>query len=753
VLNLAGITSSILKTDGSNNVVAAINGVDYIGTLFRNWTMSSGALTPTTTIGIIVNASSTIDRLTVNNGTTTNATSTNLHVSGETKLATSFTGLLKAASGVVSTAIAGVDFINNSFRDWQVSGGSLTPTTTIGITVQASSTIRGLTMDLSTTTQATTTIGYIINDLKLGATGILASATDGVLTLLGIGNGNDENLTIDFDNASANTVTIASGTGVATTTFSGMSLSIVSASTTATSSLHGLYIPGKPCNGFTSGGALTVNSTGEVICSNDDSGGGSFSGAAHAIVVSVDGSTLSSSSTPNMVAFNATNTDATSTVRGMFAVGTSTPAGDSLFTIGTSSPLMHIDKSSGKIGFGCENGTPTRFSFGCGTNNNVNTNIMGLFQDSADARFGVSVGDDFIGLKSAGGRVGIFGFDYAAGSALDIVMQEFGGKVGIGTTTPWATLSVMPQTYSASVPLFTIATSTNASSTVFHINATSTTLIPQQPALALKRATTEVGSRVLVGMLESKTGSLDQVTVMGRINTEGWLSFGCDNPGVFAAVTADGVTCGVLFYGEDGAGGSLTNANTYGQNYANVADNTAAGGAGVFAQVGGGILAGTSTPIFSAKVRINGVQNSSTTQFYVGFTDVAPTGASFDTTPTAGCYFTASSTQANWQAVSRTSAAAITQVNTGVSSSTVFTGAGEFREFRVEADSNGCYFYIKSVGEDMFTKVATITTNLSASLTNQGWNAGVYYGRINGAATIGFDFYKFRVWVRDIWPI
>lgn len=48
----------------------------------------------------------------------------------------------------------------------------------------------------------------------LAAAGVRFSASDGVLTLLGLGNGNDENLTFDFDNAAANTVAVGTGTGV-----------------------------------------------------------------------------------------------------------------------------------------------------------------------------------------------------------------------------------------------------------------------------------------------------------------------------------------------------------------------------------------------------------------------------------------------------------------------------------------------------------------------------------------------------------
>ncbi|MDE2071681.1 MAG: hypothetical protein KGI70_03055 [Patescibacteria group bacterium] len=81
VLNLAGLTSTLLKTDSSNNVVAASAGIDYATPAqiqtFKDWQITGGYLAPTTTIGVIVNASSTIGNgtqtggLTISGGATT----------------------------------------------------------------------------------------------------------------------------------------------------------------------------------------------------------------------------------------------------------------------------------------------------------------------------------------------------------------------------------------------------------------------------------------------------------------------------------------------------------------------------------------------------------------------------------------------------------------------------------------------------------------------------------------------------------
>src|SRR5262249_30679647 len=61
-LFISSVPGVILKTDASGNVVPAIPGVDYStgGTGTLTWEVQSGVLVPTTTIGIFVNASSTI---------------------------------------------------------------------------------------------------------------------------------------------------------------------------------------------------------------------------------------------------------------------------------------------------------------------------------------------------------------------------------------------------------------------------------------------------------------------------------------------------------------------------------------------------------------------------------------------------------------------------------------------------------------------------------------------------------------------
>lgn len=87
---------------------------------------------------------------------------------------------------------------------------------------------------LQTFQSTTATIASaVVNTLDVFATGVRLTATDGILTLLGLGNGNDENLTIDLDNAAANNVAIGSGTGVTGITFGTIGISANASSTFA----------------------------------------------------------------------------------------------------------------------------------------------------------------------------------------------------------------------------------------------------------------------------------------------------------------------------------------------------------------------------------------------------------------------------------------------------------------------------------------------------------------------------------------
>lgn len=184
----------------------------YWKSQFGEWIVSNGNLVPTTTRGIFLTSSSTIQNLDTINGTTTNSTSTNLYVSGSASIPVlknlTSNGFVKTSgangtlsvdtntyitgnqtitlSGVVSgsgatsitTTYSGVDP-----RGWNVLNGALTPTTTTyGILVNnASSTITNLDSVNSTSTNSTSTNNYVSGQLRVASLSGVLKATSGVV--------------------------------------------------------------------------------------------------------------------------------------------------------------------------------------------------------------------------------------------------------------------------------------------------------------------------------------------------------------------------------------------------------------------------------------------------------------------------------------------------------------------------------------------------------------------------------------------
>jgi hypothetical protein len=125
--------------------------------------------------------------------------------------------------------------------------------------------------------------------------------------------------------------------------------------------------------------------------------------------------------------------------------GSTTPGANTAFVVGTSTWTgIHVNSSTGKVGVGCENTSPAKGAFDCGTNVNVNPNIKFLVQDAADARMGAAAADIGVFMKSNTGTIGggIYAYNYALGAGRSLILNEFGGNVGVGTTTPWRGFAV-----------------------------------------------------------------------------------------------------------------------------------------------------------------------------------------------------------------------------------------------------------------------------------------------------------------------
>ena len=108
------------------------------------------------------------------------ASTTNLNISGISS------ALLKTVNGSVVAAVAGTDYLTNAFKDWDVVNGYLTPTSTLGIIVNASSTIGsgtqtgGLTISGGATTTGN---AYFAGNVGIGTTSLSKLTLNGELTL------------------------------------------------------------------------------------------------------------------------------------------------------------------------------------------------------------------------------------------------------------------------------------------------------------------------------------------------------------------------------------------------------------------------------------------------------------------------------------------------------------------------------------------------------------------------------------------
>lgn len=310
------------------------------------------------------------------------------------------------------------------------------------------------------------------------------------------------------------------------------------------------------------------------------------------------------------------------------------------------------------------------------------------------------------------------------------------GRTGIGSTTPWGFLSVVSN---GTPPEFIIATTTGVAPT-FSVNATTSTIGGS--------VTVDSGARVMVGNFENYSGfdGFDQFHVDGRISSS-WNYRECIPQGQ-TTVTADTFNyCNGWYWAEDNTGQTnITNTNGIGYMASLSTTAVANDGNGFFMSDGNAVIRlGTSTPIMETMANIGNIGTS--TSYYFGYTTMSPSGTSYEVTPTVGCYFTASSTQANWWAICQTSASLITMVDTTIASSTTTNMP---RKMRIEASDTIARFYIASTSE-RYVKIE-ITTNIptNTNMTSAGfWNG--FTGATSAALTQNryFRFVYLKGWLKN----
>lgn len=255
---------------------------------------------------------------------------------------------------------------------------------------------------------------------------------------------------------------------------------------------------------------------------------------------------------------------------------------------------------------------------------------------------------------------------------------------------------------------------------------------------------------------------LDTFNVDGPINNLDWSILECkaegakktgqigtDITGSLLSTTL-GYPCGDFSYIEDGAAVADFVTQT-GSQYVRLR----AGATGTTNSIGDGMgmmlttafmTVATNTPKMEIRVRTGTSQFASSTVFAFGFTDHTGINADFAAVPTNGCFFAATSTDVNWEAICKVGAS-ITAVNTGIATSTVVTGnSAHENEFRIEMNSTSqVNFYTKAYGTSTWTLLTTMTTNIFTGVINPM----IGMGKTATGQSPELDVSRIRVWYKE----
>jgi hypothetical protein len=261
------------------------------------------------------------------------------------------------------------------------------------------------------------------------------------------------------------------------------------------------------------------------------------------------------------------------------------------------------------------------------------------------------------------------------------------GDVGIGTTSPWATLSVVTGTSSSNekYPAFVFATTSN-----WLLNG-------QRPILwgfatttgDLNRERVAIGTTSVWG---SNGGIRDSLTVDGRIYST-WMNVNCYAGSSMAAnVTADTAgVCGdfMLDINTDGGLSAVTGLYPPRVRVRAGINSTFAASEAAYLRTNTLMGPATSSPVMEARVGIPPSSRSATTTraFIVGFTDITYASTTYSVLPTNGVFFTASSTN-NWSMNIRRGGVSTFIGDTGVATTS------DMNRFRIEVSSSSAIFLL-----------------------------------------------------------
>lgn len=674
------------------------------------------------TNGFVSNASSTINgNLNINgNSTTTNATTTNLYNSGDFWLNnerfTDLTGTglsnsngVLTNSGVISNSCgSGITCSGTNPSSFSISSNALT--LAMLPQIGANSVLGNLTGSSANVTEIATS--SLFKNSSGSVTGLLSS-TDWTTF--------NNKLSVESDPIVKAINGIVKSNGVTISS--------------ATNGTDYTLITGLTCSGSDKISAVTADGT--FTCSTDQSGGSSAPNLIYRTIGALKYYTASSSQTDNL-SFHFNN--------GFLSIASSTINAGLTILNSTTTNATTTSLAIGGIG-------------SCSSSQALKTDSNGLVTCQTVSASASPAGSDTQLQFNDGGSLGGTG---------GLVYQKTTGKLMFGGGQ-----SVSDQWKYA----FHISTTTDlqfevASSTGDLLEVTSTST-DYRGGIDLYG-----GTRVTVGT-STKNIPQDTFVVDGRINTLDWDYFQCTASHAFANRTpatsqvtdandtvlsaTTGTMCGDFAFDES-PNGQMNAVVGQGQGYLRVQPGATGAGGATVARDGAGyrfnsnyLSSATNTPVMEVRMRMEAMQNASSSITTLGFGNLTTAGAGtadFSTYATRGCWVTASTTQANWIAVCTNGSNATTTVNTGVASSSVFTGTPNgMQDFRLEMSSTTFNVYIRSATSPQASSsnpVAIIRTNIPNTTTLTPFiGTGSWMARAAANFASPIHINRIRLWVKN----